>query len=196
LRCPSRCFGLERRLSGCRRLAGSCFIHRDDSPREMAPVSPGWTSRAILQSRRGSLESLAPRPARRRSAEWGGRKCPGRRCRTDRDATMLSREHARATRFPSDVPSSPPRLPFAGRNSVTSPFPSRLGERLETIEAVKAGRTSHHCGIRLLPDGRKVGRGRVSAVVTEHNCHSAPPRRPCRQPTLTLSFRKQPSFLR
>src|SRR5271157_1232985 len=71
-----------------------------------------------------------------------------------------------------------------------------LGERLETIEAVKAGRTSHHSGIRLLPDGRKVGRGGVSAVVTEHNCHSAHPRRPCRQPTLTLSFRKQPSSLR
>ena len=28
LRCPSRCFGLKRRLSGCRRLAGSCSIHR------------------------------------------------------------------------------------------------------------------------------------------------------------------------
>ena len=53
---------------------------------------------------------------------------------------------------------------FAGRNSVTSHFPSRLGERLETIEAVKAGRTSHHSGIRLPLDGRKVGRGGVGAV--------------------------------
>ncbi len=31
-------------------------------------------------------------------------------CRTDRDATLLFREHARATRFPSDVPFSSPRL--------------------------------------------------------------------------------------
>jgi len=47
----------------------------------------------------------------------------------------------------------------------------KLGERVETIEAVKEGRTSHHSRLRLLRDGRKASRSGAGAVEAEHNLY-------------------------
>jgi len=86
--------------------------------------------RGCLDTRRGPSSKgagprpghRAPRPERRGSAGWGVRRSLGRRCRTGRDATLLFRDHARATRFPSDVPSSSPRLRFCWAQFSGVPF--------------------------------------------------------------------------
>ena len=107
----------ERRgvSGGCPDAPGPEGIEVDRS--EAADTPRGGRNRDVVTIRK--IESCPPRGYVDGPQTWASR-----HGRTDRDATLLSREHARATRFPSDVPSSPPRLPFAGRNSVTSRFPS------------------------------------------------------------------------
>ena len=75
----------------------------------LGELYPGSTDAASLDSK------LEGRNLKRRPDMQAGASLDSQR--------SSSREHARATRFPSDVPSSPPRLPFAGRNSVMARFP-------------------------------------------------------------------------
>ena len=118
---------------------------------------------------------------------------------------------ASAWGFPTVSPSHPSIFPHHGIQRITVEFsekprkenPNQLPLSVSFPGATPAHRVGSFRGCPLvmiflavvIPDGRKVGQGGVSAVVTEHNCHPLDPRCPCRQPTLTLSFRKQPSSL-
>ena len=93
---------------------------------------PGSTDAASLDSTRGKEPEAATRYAGKGPA-WTASGAP-------------LGNTPRATRFPSDVLSSSPRLPFAGRNSVASRFP--LPTRWRRGRRTGAWRRARPGGIR------------------------------------------------